>query len=52
MQYAQQTYTSRMVRLDTASGVAKIQQDFVFADVRPLANRPLGIAVYVTKDKE
>ena len=51
VQYASHTHISRLVRLDSC-GVARLGQDFVFADVRPLVARPLTIAVYLTKDKE
>ena len=52
VQYAQQCYDSKMVRMDRARGAARIAQDFVFADVRPLVARPLAINVYVTKSLE
>lgn len=52
VQYAQQCYDSKMVRMDRARGAARIAQDFVFADVRPLVARPLTINVYMTKSLE
>ncbi|GAX78972.1 hypothetical protein CEUSTIGMA_g6412.t1 [Chlamydomonas eustigma] len=51
MAYAQQVYVSRLVRLHQAKGEARFKQDFVFAAVRPLVNRPLEISVYLTHNK-
>mmetsp|Transcript_40785 Transcript_40785/g.121729 ORF Transcript_40785/g.121729 Transcript_40785/m.121729 type:complete len:1546 (-) Transcript_40785:1222-5859(-) len=52
VEYAHQTYTSKMVRLDLATGTAHIRQDFVFATVRPIRSRPVMVGVYVTLNKK
>jgi hypothetical protein len=47
---SKQTFISKLRKLD-ARGNVRMDQDFVFAATRPLAERPLTISVYTTKDK-
>ena len=51
LEYAGQSYTSKLVRLHNLSGEAHVRQDFVFAAVRPLTSRPLQLSVWVTHHK-
>ena len=51
VEYAQTSFTSRLVRLHNISGEARIKQSFVFAAVRPLSSKLLQVSVWVTHHK-
>ena len=51
VEYAQTSFTSRLVRLHNISGEARIKQSFVFAAVRPLTSKLLQVSVWVTHNK-